>query len=404
MLDNYYHQLSGVGFLLFFLLASMPILFFNGVKTIASAISFFVYILAYIPFIHALWSYNYPSSLVFAYSLVLFLSMCLFFMTDSLYFGRSFFRIKRGLLPFHVLEKFIYVLLIITVLMNLSQLHFSNFISVNSDLYEARANNNMKGAYFVFWLKGALLPLLEVYYLKKRKYLGYGLVVVGFVLLYMIDKQKFTFLFPFILTGLFYVIMKSREYFMSRFHVTMISLLAIPAFILVYYLHRNNLTVDSSPFLFIVVSIFVMRSICICGMETVRYMDFFEIQKNPYTYYGHVNIIDAIFHVYPYSQSVGQTVSTTGGNSNATFWMMDGVAAGGILGCIIISLIFILFKSFVNSMDTKVDRLLCVAMLLGGIFTLLNVSLFTSINSSGILLLYLICIFFDTKELADLNQ
>ena len=125
------------------------------------------------------------------------------------------------------------------------------------------------------------------------------------------------------------------------------------------------------------------------------YLQFFELGHHPYTYYNHIGIINAITHANPYPQSIGLAVTQGGGNANGVFWLMDGVAAAGVAGVIIISIIFVFVKAFLNSLDRKCSVALCVCIMLNGIISMVNVSLFTALNSCGFIMIYLVFMFFD---------
>ena len=80
---------------------------------------------------------------------------------------------------------------------------------------------------------------------------------------------------------------------------------------------------------------------------------------------------------------------------------MDGVAAAGVVGVIIISIIFIFVKAILNSLDRKCSVALCVCIMLNGIISMVNVSLFTALNSCGFIMIYLIFMFFDLSCLKE---
>jgi hypothetical protein len=87
---------------------------------------------------------------------------------------------------------------------------------------------------------------------------------------------------------------------------------------------------------------------------------------------------------------LGVAVTEGGMNANATFWITDGLAAMGWEGIIFISIIFILFKAVMNSIELKYDKIYCIVIFLPAISAMLNASLFTSILSCGFLILYLL--------------
>lgn len=100
--------------------------------------------------------------------------------------------------------------------------------------------------------------------------------------------------------------------------------------------------------------------------------------------------------MYPYGeQSIGQMVAGNGGNSNATFWLMDGIAAWGMIGCVIISIAFVFFKAIMNSLDARCSIGICVTVLLFGIQAMMNLSLLTSILTNGFLVLFFLFLYSD---------
>ena len=78
---------------------------------------------------------------------------------------------------------------------------------------------------------------------------------------------------------------------------------------------------------------------------------------------------------------------------------MDGIAAGGIYGCIVISIIFMVIKSFFNGIKYKCSPELFAVFSLFAMSMTMNVSLFTALFSCGLLLLYFLFVFVDFKFL-----
>lgn len=392
-----YHAITDSVLFLYVILSSFPFIFYKGLRTVASSFSLFTYILAYIPVLNALWCYSFSKDIQIEYSIVFFLCMCAFFLTDRIYLLKSMFKRKTGLIPFKYLEYSVLFVMIVLVILNRSQLTFVNFLQNSAELYDARAEMNVKGIYFVCWMRSCFLPLIMVTSLRERNLRKYLLVLLGFILIFMLDKQKLTAVFPLVVTGLFFVANTSKKFFTTYFHSIIIIILAISSIAIVLYVIKTNTTFSSNPVLFAIAALFVMRTQCIEGMETVRYFSFFIKDGNPFTYYSHVNVINAVTHSYPYQESIGATVAGDGGVSNATFWLMDGVAAMGISGVFIISILFIIFKSIMNSADLRCSVPMYVCISLQGIMSMMNLSLFTSINTCGLLMLYLVLLFFKTN-------
>ncbi len=229
-----------------------------------------------------------------------------------------------------------------------------------------------------------------LYYLKKNDYLKYGYCFIGFLLLFMLDQQKMTIVFPFAITAIFYSIKYYGSDFGAKFHIFLLGIFIIIPILLIQF--------QDNPIALVFCLIFIYRIQCIAGMQFERYMDFFEMQDHPNTYYTHINIINEITGLYPYKDPIGIAINADDSNSNATFFLMDGVAAAGIIGCAIIGMIFLLLKSMLNSLGRVYNVPLLTALFLFPLQSLMNVSLFTSFFTHGILVLFLILLFVDINE------
>lgn len=388
MCEGAYNIMQIPKLITYVLVAACPFVFYKGLKHVSSGFSLFVYAFVYIPFIDAIFVNNYPPDVSVLYSLLFFLIMCSFFLTDKYYLLKKIFRRRQTLLPFNVIIVFTFFLLVIALALNLGQLHFVNFFAESQELYALRAETQLRGIYIVCWLRSAFLPLLLVYYLNRKSFGGIAVVFIAYILIFMLDKQKLTIIFPFALTVMYFAYKYYKDSFGKYFHIFLFSLFAIISLVFT--------NIETNPMVLTLGLIVVLRIQCIAGMELERYFDFFVLNDNPYTYYSHISIIDKITGMYPYGdQSIGQVVAGDGGNSNAAFLLMDGIAAAGIIGCIIISIFFILFKSFMNSLNSRCSVGICVIVLLFGLQSMVNMSLMTAIMSNGFLVLFLLFLFVD---------
>lgn len=377
----------------YYVLAALPFVFFKGVKTIGAAMSLFLYVLAYIPMMNMLYVGNYAESIRIPYAVALFVAMSAFFLSDNIYAFRRLLTQKRKLIPFKTLEIITAIMFVYLVIVQRSNIHMVNFIEDSAEMYDLRAANNMGGNYIMAWLRSAFIPLLFVCYLHKKDFVKYAISFGAYIVLFMIDMQKITFIYPFALTGLYFLATFREVSFKKYFHIVFMAIMIIVALVLM-----GNL---DNPVLYVIATIFIFRTMCIEGLEMNTYLQFFEIGNHPYTYYNHIGIINAITHANPYPESIGIAVTGGGANANGVFWLMDGVAAAGSIGVIIISIIFIVVKSTLNSMDRKCSVALCVCIMLNGIQAMVNVSLFTALNSCGFIMIYLIFMFFDLSILKD---
>lgn len=388
LIDYTYHDLSSFDFVSYIILGTFPIIFYKGFNYIAAIFSFFCYLLVYIPFLNTLFVAGYPEEIKTIYILLFFTTQCVFFLTDNIYLGKRKYNSKK-IISFKQFELIVLILFLIIMCININKIHYVNIFSTDSRnlLYDLRAENNSSSglfnSYVLTWLNHVLIPILMVCYLMRNQYIKVCLSFFAMIILFMIDMQKISFLIPFIIIIFFYLYKFHPKGYLENFHLFLLITLIILPLILI-----SNL---SNPIAFSIAAILIMRTQCVEGREFATYFNFFEANDNPYTYYTHINFIDKLTGLYPYDSSLGYVVSYGEGNSNANFFLMDGIAAGGVIGCIIAAIAFIIFKSYFNSIGNNFDKGLCIIILFFPISSLMNVSLFTSLLTGGFLIFYLIC-------------
>jgi hypothetical protein len=316
--------------------------------------------------------------------------MIIMFLTDGMALYKKWVVESKRKIPFSVVPVVTVFLFVILLIFNSSQLHFVNFFVDASLMYEYREMANIKLVYVLCWLRAVFLPLLMLYYLNRKDYIKYALSFVGFVLLFMLDQQKMTIIFPFAITGIFFAINYYHNKFYSMFHFFVIGIFILIPLLLVKY--------QDNPISSVFALIFIVRIQCIAGKQMEKYLDFFDIQDHPLTYYTHINIINQITGLYPYDMSIGEVINDGESNSNATFFLMDGVAAAGLAGCLLIGIVFWIVKSLLNSLSYIYSVPLLTALFLFPLQSLMNVSLFTSLLSHGVILLFLILLFVDISD------
>ena len=395
LLKYEYHPMSTGVWLLYTIISVVPLFFYKGFVSIASIISLFCYLLVYIPFTHTLFVAGYPFEITFIYVLFFFIAQCCFFSTDLMQLGKREFGKKR-VISFEVFELVCLLLMVLLIILNYQKMQLVNIFDQDekSLLYELRAERGSAlkiNDYLMGWMNHVLLPILMVCYLKEKKYIKLGIAFVCMILVFMIDMQKISFLIPFIIVIFFCLYKYLFKIYTNYFHV----LLLVPFILLPLFALKN---MDTSLG-FTIASLLVMRTLCVAGRQFAAYFSFFEIKDNPYTYFSHIKIINNVTGLYPYNDSLGYVVSYGEANSNATFFLMDGIAGMGFLGCIFAALLFILFKSFLNTIGNNYDKYLCVIVLLFAISSLMNSSIFTSFITGGFLLFYIVCRTVDLKAL-----
>ena len=392
-----YTQMHASAFLVYLLLCASPLLFYQGVRHLSGAMSFIVYVLAYVPMMNTLFVAGYPRDLSQPYVEVLFISMVLIFVSDGIVIGKKLMSGKHKRLPFVYLEILTLILMGVLLVLNRSRLHFVNILSESDLLYDLREENNqeMRGGmtlYLIGWLKQVFLPILMVAYLHTRQYLKFAVAFGGIVLLFMLDMQKLTIIMPFVITAFYFLYKNHSLFILKYFHAVLIAVMIVFPFLCNAF--RDNPLVAGLAF------VLIFRTQCIEGVEWNTYFRFFELDpRHPHTWYTHIGIIRKLFGGYPYKGPLGRVVTSGGGNANGIFWLMDGLAAGGPVGIFLSTLFFILFKSFFTAVDFRLDKGMGLCILLFAIASMVNVSLFTAILSCGFLVYFLVICFFDLSFL-----
>jgi len=367
--------------LLTIILAVFPILFYKARKIPSDFISIFVYIFIVAPSIismeYGFANYNSVVLIQIFYSL----SMIAFFSIK--YHDKVIHRTKENAIPVNV-----YYVAVIIVLLTVIATYHSNmrFASVEEvyDLREetAEINTNPIVGYFMLWLANFFSPLFVATGLVKK---NIKIVLLGFfcaIVVYMSTALKSAFFTPLFCLLVFSVVKKRNHEIISLFPSIVLF------FSLLYFIGAavdNNLA-------FVALSLFIMRTFGISALLTPGYITVFN--SMPHTYYSHVRIINSITGMYPFSEPVlGKAVwsAYTGEadamNANANMLLTDGIAACGLPGVVLVSLLFIIILKYLNSISVRHDMNFVLTLLIGVILSLSNASLFTVLLSSGLLLI-----------------
>ena len=271
-------------------------------------------------------------------------------------------------------------------------MHFVNIFTQSDVLYDLRSQNSeaINGgggfiAYLQGWLSGAFYPFLLVCYLREKKWLKALAILFGYILLFMVDMQKITFIMPFILVALYFVVQLKHETISQRMHSLIIVTTVIISFAL-YFTQDNEI-------LFVVGAIVLLRTVCVAGWLSQFYLHFFS--EHPFTHYSHINIVNALTNDYPYDVPLGVAIAHGTQNANANFFLTDGVAAWGLLGIFIIGFFFLLLLQFINAIAYRYDTKDLFVMFLPPLSYLLNASVFTTLLSNGLFILLFMLLIVD---------
>jgi len=389
-----YIEMTPIKYISWAIISVLPMLTYHRINNVSTFISLFLYLFVYIPFVHGLFViYGINNFALYGYTGTL----CLFFLV--------FFRIgQHGLviknlkispsIPFVYIELTALFLTIVFIAVRASSMHFVNIFTQIDLLYAIREENSEDfGAtsfilYIQGWLSGAFFPFLLVCYLHIKNRIKTCLVLAGYLLLFMADMQKITFLLPFILISFYFLIKIKQENICTRLHSYIMTGLSIVSICLFILFDKDN------DVLFTIISIVLLRTVCVAGWLTQNYYHFFT--ENPYTYYSHINIVNAVTGMYPYDRPLGMAVAYGSQNANANLFLTDGIAAGGFLAFIFIAIILGILLSLINAISYRYKKTDLFIIFLPSLAFMLNVSLFTTLLSAGLLVLIFILISVDS--------
>lgn len=290
---------------------------------------------------------------------------------------------------FNFLYYFIFVLIIISFCF-LSVTILKNILTNNSlisfvfeghqkmrKVYGGFSSNYSFGflTYFTLWFGAFFLPVR----FAISFFTGYKVYSIIILIIY---------LFLFLLTGyksyiVFFLYMPFLAYLLISRGCFIIKLNFI--FTLVFLLSSFMVFLNFDLFNWI-----LLRIYCITPLVLAQFYDFFS--HFPYTFLSHVSGIN-YFIAYPFNYDLGVEIGLYhyggGINVNGGLWASDGIAAFGLIGIIISSIIASSFFYIIDSLSKEVDTRLVVLMLGFLPFSFLNISFFTTILSSGLFLFVL---------------
>lgn len=360
-------------------IAFTPILLYRAENKISDLLAIFLYIMAYVPTMIGLQYYYNDYSFVIQYQLAFLFAITIFFLAgrnriSNQRYGNSKISID---LKYFIWFAIFDILLVITVFH--SKMRFVNFYEVY-ELREESMDYKVDIPFFGYlfmWLNSISPLMIAIGCLyKKKKVLLLGFFIA--LVYYMVNAMK-SVLFAAVLSYILF-------YFIRKWGIKYVfPLLVLPLFVS-YFL----LALDDDAVIHMGISIMMNRTYGISSQITPMYIDVFQHQ--PYTYLSHVRIINAITGLYPFGdQALGYAISEhyNGkiGQSNSNFLVTDGIASGGIIGIILISIVFYFLITYLNKVTNRFKFCFVAASMIGAITELSNLSLFTTLLSSGLLFL-----------------
>lgn len=392
-----YVEMSMENRILWILLSILPFAAYKGLTKLSSFFVLFIYLFVYMPFVHAIFvAYNISQLQTYSYCLVMMTIMISLFKIGG---DWAILRdiVVKPQMSLRTVEIITLALTILYVAIAHNSMHFVNIFTQSGDMYAYREQNSevesLGGiAYVKGWLFGAFYPFLLVRYLKMKRRKMAVLPLIGYFLLFAVDMQKMTFLMPFALIFMYYVISLNDDKICNYLHSFMMVCILIIS--LVLYIFQDDKIV------FTLAAIVLLRTVCVAGWLTQFYIHFFN--ENPYTYYSHINIVNYITESYPYTEPLGKVVAYGSQNANANFFLTDGVAACGLVGIVIVGLLFAVILMFINSISARYKKSDMFIMFMPTIAYFLNASIFTTLLSSGLFILIILVACF--KDETKMNE
>lgn len=239
--------------------------------------------------------------------------------------------------------------------------------------------------YSMFWLSGFFLPLIFTYGIFLRKKINFVFFFLGYLFLFIFAGYKACIVALVSLPITWYIL--SRKTNGPAVMILMCS----------FFLIISNLSslaetggTQIGAWFSMLTKWASFRIFCIAPLTIVQYLDFFE--SNPLTYMSHVKGFNLLID-YPYIQDIAKYVGRYyyggGINVNAGLWATDGIAAFGIVGILISSIVcgvvFWVFDSAAIGFNPKFVSLASGYLSM----TFANTSIFTNVLTGGLFLLIL---------------
>lgn len=264
----------------------------------------------------------------------------------------------------------------------------------SDDIYNQRfdaagAAANPVVRYSIALLGSAIDPFLLAAGLHTRRYWIAGAGAFAQIILFGTLAAKAVLLSPLFVVGVFFLGDGRAAMHGRRLLIGLIAVFVATLPLLMRYDPRGG-SVDQ------LVSLLYMRTLLISGATYGVYEQFFSLF--PLTYYSNNSLISLFVH-YPYGTlSVGQTVqqylipssAIELGELNANFLATDGMAALGLAGVPLVSIVGALVLRVMSRFVAPDRTMLMMAGGTGFLLSLANTSLLTSLVTGGGILLCLL--------------
>lgn len=376
------------------LLALVPALFIR--PSLKHTSDFFIYIQYFLIYVPALWvAFNatHPDvdrANAVAIDATLFLSMMILVVASHL-------RKRRPAGPPRHPSAGVGVLAVVSVLMfmfigsalgwHFNLVGFDEIYALRADASDALAASGGAGVvgYLFTWLNGALLPVLFCVGLYRRDWKLLALGTALYIGLYALWGSKASLLAPAAFLVVNWLVKRFEGRHFAAFSAFFSVLLVLPyAFRL---LDPDVGALTTRWYAYVV----HQRTFNSSALLIPQYLEFFD--NNPLTYGSHVTGINALVH-YPFELDVARMVGLYQYNApmtaNVNFWAQDGVAAFGLIGIPVISVIAALIFFGIDYRLRRLPLAFCIASMTFMASNMIDTSIFTTLVSGGLLLIVIV--------------
>jgi hypothetical protein len=262
-----------------------------------------------------------------------------------------------------------------------------------SEIYDVRdaASEMSTGPltnYSVMWLYGAINPFLIAWGLFYKRPSFFIAGALGQLLVYSSFGTKASLLSVVFILGLYLLFRIGKAPFALKLTWVIVAFFALLCGAYIFSGEEPGLILFGLLFLVF------FRSFGLAGLLTGQYLNFF--QHNPFTHYSHLKIVDLFvrypFH-YPLGTEIGYYYYNPLVDTTAHFWATDGIAALGLPGILLISIIGAVVFWCIDSFTQHQDPRLAGLATFYATYSLANLSMFTTFLSGGLGLLILLLYF-----------
>lgn len=274
---------------------------------------------------------------------------------------------------------------------------FSGLDDIYAQREQGKARDLFEG-YVQTYFGYVFSPAILAFGLVRKNYFLAVTGILGSVVLYMITAEKAVFMYPLFMVSLFLVLRSRSGFFLSP------SIIALSFSVL---LLLATLLYSNSAIASFVVWYLGVRSLLFPGTFLAHYSTFFN--DFGYTLGTHITGINMLIEVpvqlasHPRWPSIGHLVGEDylgipTLNANASFIASDGVASFGVVGVIVIMILYSLFLVVLDRVTRGVQPNLSLVLLLPLALTLTNGSIFTAMLSfGGFIFLFMFAFLFNKK-------